>query len=265
MADMSTDGGAAGSMSTDGGAMVDITAGTNGGATVYFAYGGVAMSGISDLSMSHDNLVDFLSFLAVSSFPNNIDTIFLDMLELNVLRHHSFSATSLMHLYKQHFDLSKEPLSYAEAIACPDASAWWAAMDHEKESLQQMGAFEEVDLPPGKHLIGLKWVYAYKTNAEEVNIKEKACVVAQGFSQRPGQFDETYVPVAKMASICILPTWAAVHNPEIFQFDCKMAFLHAKLCHLIYAHQFLGYTLADSTKALCILVALYGLYQSAYK
>ena len=64
-----------------------------------------------------------------------------------------------------------------------------------------MGAFEEVDLPKGERLIGLKWVYAYKKNAEGVNILEKARVVAQGFTQKPGQFNETYAPVAKMTSV----------------------------------------------------------------
>ena len=34
--------------------------------------------------------------------------------------------------------------------------------------------------------------------------KEKARVVVQGFNQCPGQYDETYTPVAKMAS-CHIP------------------------------------------------------------
>jgi Reverse transcriptase (RNA-dependent DNA polymerase) len=68
-----------------------------------------------------------------------------------------------------------------------------------------------------------------------------------------------------MASICILLTWAAIRDLEIFQFDCKTAFLHAKLRHPIYARQFPGYTLVDSTKVLQIMVALYGLRQSAYE
>jgi Reverse transcriptase (RNA-dependent DNA polymerase) len=127
------------------------------------------------------------------------------------------------------------------------------------------GVFEEVELPQGECVIGLKWVYDYKTIAKGVNIKKKAQVVAQGFSQQPGQFDETYKPVAKMASICILLTWTAVHNLDIFQFDCKTAFLHARIRHPIYTHQFPGYTLADPTKVLRICVALYGLHQSAYK
>ena len=60
------------------------------------------------------------------------------------------------------FDLSKEPSSYSEAIAHPDASVWRAAMDRECQSLTDMGVFEEADLPPGERMIGLKWVYTYK-------------------------------------------------------------------------------------------------------
>ena len=89
--------------------------------------------------------------------------------------------------------------------------------------------------------------------------------MAQGFSQRPGQFDETYAPVAKMASIWILIAWAAVRDLEIFQFDCKTAFLHAKLRHPIYTRLYPGYTRLGHGKVLHILVALYGLRQSAYE
>ena len=89
--------------------------------------------------------------------------------------------------------------------------------------------------------------------------------MAQGFNQRPGQFDETYSPVAKMASIRILLAWAAVHDLEIFQFNCKMAFLHAKIRHPIFIRQIPGYPLSDAHKVLCVLVALYGLRQSAFK
>ena len=87
-----------------------------------------------------------------------------------------------------------------------------------------MGAFEEADLLLGEKMIGLKWVYDYKTDAAGVKIpgKEKARLVAQGFSQRPSQYDETYAPVAKMASVRILLAWAVVRDYDIFQFDCKL-------------------------------------------
>ena len=94
---------------------------------------------------------------------------------------------------------------------------------------------------------------------------KKARLVAQGFTQCPGQYDETYTPVAKMTSVCVLLAWAAVHDLDIFQFDCKTAFLHAKVHHPIYSCQIPGYPLSDPKNALCILVALYGLRQSAFK
>ena len=117
-------------------------------------------------------------------------------------------------------------------------------MDRKKKSLVEMGAFEEADLPSGQKAIGLKWVFDYKMDVNGVNIpgKEKARLVAQGFNQHPGQYDETYAPVAKMASVCILLSWAAFCDLEIYQFDCKTAFLHAKIRHPLYARSFPGFS-----------------------
>ena len=161
----------------------------------------------------------------------------------------------------------KFPLSYAEAVSRPDAPVWYAAMEREKASLLEMGAFVEEELPKGAKMIGLKWVYAYKTDENGVFIKgkEKARVVTQGFNQRPGQYDETYAPVAKMASIRILLAWETSHDLNTYQFDCKTAFLHAKIHHPIYAQPFPGYKLSDPGKVLQILVTLYGLHQSSYE
>ena len=140
-------------------------------------------------------------------------------------------------------------------------------MDREWQSLVDMGAFEEVDLPPGQKTLGLKWVFDIKTDALGARIpgKEKAQLVAQGFTQCPGQYGKTYAPVAKIASVHVLLAWAALHDLEIFQFDCKMAFLHAKLRHDSYACPFPGFETSSPSKVLCILVALYGLRQAAYE
>jgi hypothetical protein len=220
----------------------------------------------SDLSPSVDAIDDFLLFIAPLYFPDQIDTISLDDMEADIPWAPQITPIYFA-LFPRSFNLSKEPFSYSEAISRPDASVWRAAMDRELTSLDEMGAFVEADLPKGERAIGLKWVYAYKKDANGVNIvgKEKARVVAQGFSQRPGQFDETYAPVAKMASVRILLTWAAVHDLEIYQFDCKTAFLHAKIRHPVYGRQIPGFPLSDSKKVLRILVALYGLRQSAFE
>ena len=78
-------------------------------------------------------------------------------------------------------------------------------MDHEKQSLHNMGAFEEADLPASERTIGLKWVYDHKTDVDGKNIlgREKAHLVTQGFNQRPGQFDETYAPVERPYPSCL--------------------------------------------------------------
>ena len=180
----------------------------------------------------------------------------------------AFRATPSASFRSSPSNLSKLPVSYTEALAHSDVSVWRAAIEHEKQSLKDMGAFEEVDLPAGARTVSLKWVFDRKIDVDGQNIpgKEKARLVAQGFSQRPGQYDEMYAPVAKLASVCILVlAWAAVKDLEIFQFDCKTAFLHAKICHPLYAHPFPGYPSSDPSKVLCILMALYGLRQSAYK
>ena len=264
----------------------DVNVSSNGGAVARRPCSDVAAvdfylhQGLSDLSPSAKAIACLSLYVEFSSFDIHPDAITLEHMESDILWQHvmSFSPVSPLsvplratsHVFPSrspHFDLSKAPSSYAEAVAHPDAPVWRAAMDCEKQSLHNMGAFEEADLPASERTIGLKWVYDHKTDADGKNIsgKEKARLVAQGFNQRPGQFDKTYAPVAKMASIRIFLAWAAARDLNIFQFDCKTAFLHAKIRHPLYARPFPGYPASDPSKVLRILVALYGLQQAAYE
>ena len=57
----------------------------------------------------------------------------------------------------------------------------------------------------GKHIIGTKWIFCNKTDKEGNVIRNKAWLVAQGYSQMEGvDYDETFAPVAHMESIRIL-------------------------------------------------------------
>ena len=241
------------------------------------AVDGGAVAGVSVCGgvESYDDAIEtMVSFFTSPSSPAQLETDSLDIREPGIVSTHLsgdavglLASTDTSRVSHRSFDLSKPPSSYSEAIARPDAPVWRAAMDRERQSLTDMGAFEESDLPVGERAIGLKWVYDYKTDSTGAIIrgKEKARVVAQGFNQRPGQYDETYAPVAKMASVRILLAWAAVRDLEIFQFDCKTAFLHAKIRHPVYGRQIPGYPLSDAAKVLRLLVALYGLRQSAFE
>ncbi|KAJ3489748.1 hypothetical protein NLJ89_g11496 [Agrocybe chaxingu] len=165
------------------------------------------------------------------------------------------------------FDLSRPPKSYPEAMARPDAHVWRAAMQREKESLDNMKAFRVTALPLGRKAIGVRWVFDFKYDEKGQRIfgKEKARLVAQGFTQRPEDFGETYAPVAKMTTIRAILAWAACKDHLIFQFDVKTAFLHARNHHPVYCRQIPGYLLDDTSLVLEVLVALYGLRQSAFK
>ena len=87
-----------------------------------------------------------ISFVDSSSFSNQVDTSSLIDVEKDLLRVLlSFKAFSPP--FSKPFDLSKPPSSYTEALARPDANVWHSAMERERQSLMDMGAFEE--LPKG--------------------------------------------------------------------------------------------------------------------
>ena len=61
-------------------------------------------------------------------------------------------------------------------------------------------------------------------------IHNKACLVAQGYSQMGGvDYDETFAPVARMESIRILLALTCHLKFKFYQMDVKIAFLNGLL------------------------------------
>ncbi|GJX61587.1 putative ribonuclease H-like domain-containing protein [Tanacetum coccineum] len=59
-----------------------------------------------------------------------------------------------------------------------------------------------VDLPKGKHAIGTKWVYKNKKDERGMVVRNKARLVAQGYTQEEGiDYDEVFTPVARIEAI----------------------------------------------------------------
>ena len=57
----------------------------------------------------------------------------------------------------------------------------------------------------GEHIIKTKWIFHNKNDKEGNVIRNKARLVAQGYSQMEGvDYDEKFAPVARMESIRIL-------------------------------------------------------------
>jgi hypothetical protein len=123
-------------------AIVDVNIGTDGGANelATFQHTTDVLEELSDFYYSPDILADFISFLVPLSFPNevdaNIDSQNFHDDESNILwQHFDFSPAPIslfldvdlsfaFKVYngpRKFLDLSKEPLSYMEAMSRPDA------------------------------------------------------------------------------------------------------------------------------------------------
>ncbi|GLB34019.1 hypothetical protein LshimejAT787_0109030 [Lyophyllum shimeji] len=221
------------------------------------------------VTLTPSMLHDFVSFVTAEHFILPDIAFSLDDHETASIATYCMGAvdTNSRFYATRNFNLNKAPESQREAYARPDADVWRAAERRELDSLAEKHVFEESALPKGRNAIGLVWVYAYKYNPDGSIIKgkEKARLCAQGFSQRPDDFGETYAPVAKLTSIRIVMAYANHHDLELMSFDVKTAFLHAGLSTEIYTKQIPGHPLPSSSSVLRLLRALYGLRQSAYE
>ena len=87
----------------------------------------------------------------------------------------------------------------------------------------------------GKHIIGTKWIFHSKIDEEGNVVRNKARLVAQGYSQMEGvDYDETFVPVARMESIRILLALACHLRFKLYQMDVKTTFLNGLLKEDVY-------------------------------
>jgi hypothetical protein len=123
-------------------------------------------------------------------------------------------------------DTSKdEPATLQQALAQDDGDLWQQAADEEMRSLRELGFYELVEKPEGVKLLKNKWVLKIERDQSGNAERYKAGLVAKGFTQREGiDYDETFVPVARHATMRALLAKAAVEDLEVEQIDVKTAF-----------------------------------------
>ena len=127
-----------------------------------------------------------------------------------------------------------EPHRVEEALDDPD---WMIAMQEELNNFTRNEVWSLVERPK-QNVIGTKWVFRNKQDEHGVVTRNKARLVAQGFTQIEGlDFGETYAPVARLESICILLAYATHHDFKLYQMDMKSAFLNGPLSELVYVEQ----------------------------
>ncbi|KAJ9564595.1 LOW QUALITY PROTEIN: hypothetical protein OSB04_000561, partial [Centaurea solstitialis] len=158
-------------------------------------------------------------------------------------------------------DISPIPRSTAQAMCDPN---WRAAMDAEMTALLSNHTWDLVPKPPAANIVGRRWLFRHKFDSNGRLERYKARLVAQGFSQQPGlDFDDTFSPVVKPATIRTVLSISISQNWPIHQLDVKNAFLHGDLTETVYMSQPPGYVDSNFPDHVCRLrKALYGLKQA---
>ncbi|GJS21679.1 putative ribonuclease H-like domain-containing protein [Tanacetum coccineum] len=88
--------------------------------------------------------------------------------------------------------IHKEPKKIAEAL---QDDSWVQAMQEELLQFKLQQVWVLVDLPHGMKVIGTKWVYRNKRDERGVVVRNKARLVAQGYTQEEGiDYDEVFAP-----------------------------------------------------------------------
>nr|GEV70438.1 retrovirus-related Pol polyprotein from transposon TNT 1-94 [Tanacetum cinerariifolium] len=119
---------------------------------------------------------------------------------------------------------SIEPANVAEALRDAD---WVSAIQEELDQFARLKAWRLVPRPEGKSVIKTKWIFKNKKDESSLVIRNKARLVAVGYSQQEGiDYDEKFAPVARIEAIRLFLAYAAHKNFTVFQMDVKTAFLN---------------------------------------
>nr|GFA04612.1 uncharacterized mitochondrial protein AtMg00810-like [Tanacetum cinerariifolium] len=93
-----------------------------------------------------------------------------------------------------------------------------------------------------KSVIKTKWIFKNKKDESSLVIRNRARLVAVGYSQQEGiDYNETFSPVARIKAIRLFLAYAAHKDFTVFQMDVKTAFLNGILKEEVYVGQPLSF------------------------
>jgi hypothetical protein len=132
-----------------------------------------------------------------------------------------------------------KPTSYYSASKHP---TWRDTMNLEFDALLCNVTWTLVPPTFDMYIVGCEWVFRLKHKADSFIDCYKAHLVTKGFPQQPGiDFDETYNPVVKPNTICLVLSLAISAGWPICQIVVQNAFLHGWLSEYVYMTQPLGF------------------------
>ncbi|GKB96712.1 putative ribonuclease H-like domain-containing protein [Tanacetum coccineum] len=155
----------------------------------------------------------------------------------------------------------EEPKKVVQALKDP---SWIEAMQEELLQFKLQEVWTLVELPNRKRAIGTKWVFRNKKDERGIVIKNKARLVAQGYTQEEGiDYDEVFALVARIEAIRLFLAYASFKDFVVYQMDVKSDFLYGKIKEEVYVCQPPGFEDLDfPNRVYKVEKALYGLHQA---
>ncbi|GJS01369.1 putative ribonuclease H-like domain-containing protein [Tanacetum coccineum] len=121
-----------------------------------------------------------------------------------------------------------------------------------------------VDLSNGKRAIRTKWVFRNRKDKRGIVVRNKARLVAQGYTQEKGiDYDEVFAPVARIEAIRLFLAYASYMGFIMYQMDVSSAFLYGTIEKEVYVCQPHGFEDPHfPDKVYKVEKSLYGLHQA---
>nr|GFB56532.1 copia protein [Tanacetum cinerariifolium] len=105
-------------------------------------------------------------------------------------------------------------------------------------TLLRLKVWRLVPRPEGKTIIKSKWIFKKKKDESSLVIRNKARLVAVGYSQQEGiDYDETFASVARIEAIRLFLAYASHKDFTVFQMDVKSTFLNGIIKEEVYVGQ----------------------------
>jgi hypothetical protein len=158
---------------------------------------------------------------------------------LNEMVTHSSRSAHLSCFSNTLFVALFEPRDIGHALS---ELSWVNAMHEELENFERNQVWILVDPPRDVNIIETKWVFKNKQGEDGEVVRNKARLVAQGYSQVEGlHFEETFAPVAHLEAIRILLAFPASKGFKLYQMDVKSALLNGVIQEEVYVRQPTGF------------------------
>ncbi|GJW29042.1 putative ribonuclease H-like domain-containing protein [Tanacetum coccineum] len=155
----------------------------------------------------------------------------------------------------------EEPKKIVDALK---DESWVEVMQEELLQFHIQNVWVLVDCPKEVRPIGTKWVLKNKKDERGIVIRNKARLVAQGYTQEEGiDYEEVFAPVARIEAIRLFLAYASYMGFTVYQMDVKSAFLYGTIDEEVYVMQPPGFEDPEfPDKVYRVAKAMYELHQA---